>query len=454
MKKIITIILSISVFSFSAHAQSVYELSFTLPNNAETLKCDAFFIDYNDGKGNLRVRFKTAAAKDSALVDFEAIEELVTAGPGCTNGDWIYYKLTKPKFIESTDPGISFPKYICLVKDTASGLFEPKGFTNSATDCNSDLVKFSKISTLEQNDMTKEFVLSYFKPYDVFYRNIFVTNTAKALTTSERNVKLYLLIVANVTDELIGTANRKGMDDAIKFFGKVKDFLGIGTFVYETVTDEGFTKQTVLNKINSFITPGDKDIVVFYYAGHGFRQPRDGRPGPYIDLRDLVKDKNKKYLENSLSMEDIRDMIKRKGARLNLILSDCCNDNVTSTNPMAVDAAVSGKKGMFDVFWSTNKCRDLFLNAMPTTIMATAASPYQLAISNAQFGGYFTNFLFSTLESNLSLANRSSSISWTNIFDQVKSQTLTKSGRTWCNTEKTVVCNRQRPFENIRYGRF
>jgi hypothetical protein len=454
MKFFLPLLLFLFTVTLSASAQSVYDLSFNYQHNTEQIAYKAFFIDYNDGNCNIRLRFKSPAGNVSILVDIDATEEIAALNPACAGIERIYYKLKVPKFIESNDPGIKFPAYFCLKKDTVSGLYEPMGVTNSSAGCNTDVVKFSKVVVLDQKELTKEFVLTYFKPYDFFYRNLFVTNNSKDLTTSERNVKLYLLFVANVTDELIGAANSKDMYDAIKFFGKVKDFLGIDAFVYDSVTRNDFNKKTVLNKINSFLTPGPKDIVVFYYAGHGFRQPRDGRPGPYIDLRDLVKDKKKKYLENSLSMEDIRDIIRKKGARLNLVLSDCCNDNVTSTNPMAEEPAISGKKGLFHIFWNTQKCRDLFLNATPATILATAASPYQLAVSNAVFGGYFSNFLINTLETNLSLANKNPKLTWDDAFEQVKKQTQTKSGRTWCNEAKTVKCNRQLPFVTSMYGRF
>lgn len=452
MKKILPLIVLTLSICLSATAQSIYELSFDYPSNNKLVSYKAIFIDYNDGKGQARLTFTAPSSNEQILVDFDVAEE--TPNPFCNTPDRIYYKLQNPKFIESTDRGTNLPAYICFKQETASGLYEPMGIAASLGDCNTDVVKFSKISVLQQADLTKEFVLTYFKPYDLFYRNIFVTNNSKDLTTTERNVKLFLLFVANVTDTLIGTANSKDMYDAIKFFGKVKDFLGINTFIYDSVTRNNFNKQTVLTKINSFLTPGNNDIVVFYYAGHGFRQPKDGRPGPYIDLRDLIVDKKKKYLDNSLSMEDIVDLVRKKGARLNLILSDCCNDSVTKTNPIVKEAALSGKKGMFDLFWNTQKCRALFLSANPTTILATAASPFQLAISNADFGGYFSNHFINTLETNLSLANKSSKLTWDDIFAQTKQQTETKAGRTWCDDAKTVKCNRQRPYVNIMYGRF
>ncbi len=450
MKKILPVILFLLATCLSATAQSVYELSFTYPSNNSPVPYKALFIDYNNGKGQTRLKFTAPNSTDSLLVNFDVTEEISEMPPLCNSDERIYYKLQNPKYIpDTTNPGISFPAYICFKKDITSGVYEPMGVAASATDCTTDVQKFSKVTVVDKKDLTKEFVLNYFKPNDVFYKSIFVTNNSKDLTTSERDVTLYLLFVANVTDTIIGVANSKNMYDAIKFFGKVKDFLGIYNFVYDTITRNNFNKQTVSQKIDA-LKPRTRDIVVFYYAGHGFHQDRDTRIGPCIDLRDLVVDKKKKYQDNSLCMEDIATSIKNKGARLNLIISDCCNATVDATNPIAREAALSGKKGIFDQFWNTQKCRSLFLNATPNTILAGAAVPGHLAVSNPVFGGYFSNFFISTLETNLSLLSTNPKLTWDDVFNQVKPQTEKKARRTWCDDAKTIKCNRQMPFYEYR----
>jgi len=450
MKKILLVIFPLLLTGTLVYAQTVYEFSFTYENNNIRNDYKAFFIDNNDGTGKMRLKF--FATGDTILADFDVKEEFVENNGLCKNGDRIYYRLQNPKFIESKNPGINLPGYICFKKELVSGFYEPAGIADNPADCKSDLLKFNSISSINQEAMTKEFVKTYFKEYEPFYRSLFITNNKKALTTSEQNTKLYLLFIANVTDLEIGIADRKSMNEAINLFRKVKEFLGISAFIFDTVTGVNFNKQTVLNKINTFLTPGPNDIVVFYYAGHGFRMPKDGKPGPYIDLRDVVLDRFKRYQDNSLSTEDILVMIRKKGARLNLIIGECCNDTITKTNPMVKEPPLAGKKGGFGMNWSTKNCRDLFLNATPTTILAAAASPYQLAISNSEFGGYFSTFFRNALEINLGYAK--TNVNWEAIFEQSKQQTETKASRTWCNDEKTVKCNRQRPFTNIIYGRF
>lgn len=448
MKKMFAVILPLFFTVSAANAQTVYEFSFVYPANQ--VFYNAFFIDNNDGTGKLRLKF--IVAENTILASFEVKEEFSENNGLCKNGDRLYFRLQNPTYIESKDPGIVLPSYLCFTKDASTGLFEPAGVADDPADCRKDLIKFSKVSILNQPGLTKELVLNYFKVYEPFYRSLFVTNNPKALTTSEYNTKLFLLAVSNVTDPKIGIADRKGMEETISLFRKIKEFLGISAFIYDTVTGRNFNKQTVLNKINTFLTPGSNDIVVFYYAGHGFRMPKDGRPGPYIDLRDVELDRAKRYQDNSLSTEDILVMIKNKGARLNLVLGECCNDTITKTNPMVKEPPLAGKKGGFGINWSAQNCRDLFLNATPTSILAAAASPYQLAISNSDFGGYFSTFFRNALETNLGFGKTNAK--WEDIFNQARQQTETKAGRTWCNDEKTIKCNRQRPVTNIMYGRF
>jgi hypothetical protein len=452
MKRTFIIIFSLLICFEFLQAQTVYEFSFTHSAGNNALVYKAFFVDNNDGSGKLRLKFANPAGVDSVLVDYEVKEEYAENKPGCNTANLLYYNLKNPKFIESNDPGVSLPLFLCFKQDMASGLYEPAGIANVVPGCNTEIINFSKVTAIDQKDLTREFVLNYFKVYEPFYRNQFVTNNSKALTTSEQNTKLYLLFVSNVTDPLIGVADRKAMNEAISLFRKIKDFLGISEFIYDTLTGPNFKKEVVLKKINSFLKPGPNDIVVFYYAGHGFRMPKDNRPGPYIDLRDVVLDQFKRYQDNSLSTEDIKDMIRKKGARLNLIISESCNDTITKTNPMVKEPPMAGKKGGLGMNWSTQNVRDLFLNAMPTTILIAAASPYQLAISNADFGGYFSSFFRNNLEIHMGYSK--TKVKWETIVEETKKQTETKAGRTWCNDEKTIKCNRQRPFTNISYGRF
>ena len=441
MKNLSALIFSFFLFVVSAKAQSVYELSFTYPAGNTSIEYKACFVDAADGKGKVRLRFAAPGIPDSILAELDAVEELPDLNAGCINSGRVYYKLQNPKYIESKDPGITFPKYFCFQKDAANGFFEPYGIANSSADCKAELVKFSNIAFIEQQSLTKDFVLKYFKPYDLFYRNLFITNNPKSLTTNEKNVRIFLLVVANVDDPKIGPADRKNMYDAIAFFGKIKQFLGIGDFIYDTITGNRLTKKNVENAIKTFYAPaGPNDIVVFYYNGHGFRKPTDGKPGPYIDLKDK---NNWRIMEASASLEDIYATIRKKRARLSLVLGECCNALITDTNPLAEPPAV---KKSFGINWSTENCRNLFLNSTPISILGAAASPSMLAASNNNFGGFFSFFFRTALETHFSFAK--TAVTWDQVFKQTAEQTKYKADRTYCDNVTKKLCN-QLPYYRI-----
>jgi len=441
MKKILSSFFLFFLIAVTSEAQSVYELSFTFPAGNSTVEYKGCYVDAADGKAKLRLWFMAPGSTDSILTELDAAEELPDMNSGCINTDRIYYKLKNPRYIESKDPGIVLPGYFCFQKDAATGLFEPYGITSSSEDCNGEPAKFSHIAFIDQQSLTKDFVLTYFKPYDLFYRNLFVTNNPKDLTTFERSVKIYLLIVANVDDPKIGPADRKNMNDAIAFFGKVKEFLGIADFIYDTITGRRLTRQNVLNAVNTFFAPaGSNDIVIFYFNGHGFRKPTDGRPGPYIDLKD---ERNFRIMEASASMEDIYATIRAKRARLSLVLSECCNALITDTNPLAEPPAV---KKSFGINWSTENCRNLFLNKTPMSILGAAASPSMLAASNNNFGGFFSYFFRTSLETHFSFAK--TAVNWDQVFKQTAEQTKYKADRTYCDNVTKKKCN-QLPYYRI-----
>ncbi len=442
MKKLLTLTFLFFLIVAEAKAQSVYELSFTFPAANTTVDFKACYVDAADGKAKVRLRFTAPGKPDSLLLaELDAVEEFPDINTGCINSNRVYYILKNLKFIEGRDPGIILPKYFCFQKDAATGFFEPYGIANSSADCNAELVKFSNIAFINQQSLTKDFVLKYFKPYDLFYRNLFVTNNPKALTTNEKNVRIFLLIVANVDDPKIGPADRKNMYDAIAFFGKIKQFLGIGDFIYDTITGRRLTKQNVENAVNTFYAPaGPNDILVFYYNGHGFRKPTDGRPGPYIDLKDK---NNWRIMEASASLEDIYVTIRKKRARLSLVLGECCNALITDTNPLAEPPAV---KKSFGINWSTENCRNLFLNSTPMSILGAAASPSMLAASNNNFGGFFSFFFRTALETHFSFAK--TAVTWDQVFKQTAEQTKYKADRTYCDNVTKKLCN-QLPYYRI-----
>ncbi len=125
-------------------------------------------------------------------------------------------------------------------------------------------------------------------------------------------------------------------------------------FVPKMIFGKEFSKINVDNAINA-ISPGPADIVVFYYSGHGFSNIKDKYSFPYLDLRD--KSFQTYGGAYTLNIEDIYNRIRAKGARLNLVFSDCCNSDPSQSSIITSDVAGTRSSS---IGWNINNCKALF----------------------------------------------------------------------------------------------
>jgi hypothetical protein len=454
------------LINLAAFNQSVYDVRFKTDAVAESGTYNALFVRYDDGTGLIRLKYTPGSGKDSMLVEMNVQEQYEDIGADNLPDNMLFYKLLNPEFIYGSGNSNFKPFLICFKLDSISGMYEPLGIISAAAfnDTNKKtfeivdegglntgiqknvkmIIPFISVDFIDNKDLTKNLVLQYFTAKDDFYKNLFGPGT-RGLTTEERNTRMILLAVANIKDSLIGNACLMDMNRMVESFREIAFFLGI-KFEYITVSGNSYNKKMVEDAIKS-ITPNSNDIVVFYYSGHGFRKANDKRPFPYIDLRPVP---DKTYMVNSLNMEDIFTSIKKKGARFNLVLSDCCNTEVTATN--AVSPPIPQKRGP-GITWSTENCRALFLNPRPMSVLATAADAGQRATSNNKFGGFFSYFFKESVENNFSYFK--ANVNWTQLLTDVKKQTAFKADHTYCDRPfiPANICV-QYPNYKIQYGRF
>ncbi len=423
MKTIFIACVFLFVIASPAKAQTTYEFSFMVKDAAVSIPAKAFLVDYGDGNGIARIKFKTLRSSDSSLIDYKVSQEITDTMSGCVNIERLYFNLERKQLISGSDSGITLPKYICFTKDKESDLYEPFGFSYAIDNCGATVTAFSAIRYLETKDLSKEFVLGYFNIYESFYKSLFLTKT-KDLTVSERSVKMYLLVVANTFDDSIGSACAKDMRRTVKFFTDIKDFLGI-QFEYDTIAGKNYNLGNVEKGIDRLKRAGPNDIVVFYYSGHGFRTRADSRYPPYIDLRPNYKE-NPNNL-NSKSLADIYDKINKMPARLKLVFSDCCNDTISSYSVKG--KAPSRTKG-FALSGSTQNAADLFLNKSKISVLATGANVGQLSICNDDFGGFFSYNLWQSIEKQIGFLNVNAS--WDKIKVETSTNTKKLSNRVEC----------------------
>ena len=446
----------------ASSSQSVYSFQFNFNTADNSITYHAFMLRNNDGSGLLRIRYQPIAGAEDILIEMDTDEEYARDRAGLEDTNTLAIKAINPRFIIGDNRSkYNLPVFI-FKYNPASDFFDPSGVTNSETDINMPAVTSFSWQLMEGTGLNKSFVSQFFSPDEDFYTNLFKPVT-KGLSPLEKNIQLHLLIVADTLDESIGSACAKDIVRAVETFKALTGYLGIKYFT-KIICGKEYSKKNVLGAIDA-LKPGpnpNNNIVVFYYTGHGFRIPEKLRPFPNLKLKNFKTDirnfrdsaswRKQSRLDNiiyTLNMEDVFTMIRKKGARFNLVMSYCCNNDIFGTN---AKGAKPGKTKGSGVEWNEDNIRTLFLNKSPMSILATAAESGQKATSNDNFGGFFSYFFKQSMESYCSKLKTSPT--WDLIFQDTRVQTTNKANHTYCDKPyiPANICQ-QTPSYRIIFGR-
>jgi len=290
-------------------------------------------------------------------------------------------------------------------------------------------------------------VSQFFTEEEDFFKNM-TEPGSRAITNlspAEKKMKIHLLIVSNTNDPSIGKGCEFDTKRVRLMFDSIRRFIGI-SMQTTVIAGKTYNKETVQKAIKA-LNPDPNDIVIFYYTGHGFRKPEDKRIYPYIDLRPKP---DKTYNVNSLNILDVFDEIrtKPKAARLNLIISDCCN---TLPETKKANAKVIGEfRGINE--WSEANCRKLFLDPTPVSVLITAADENQTAACDTTAGSLFTIFFKAALDDHMSKSKKN--VSWEQVVKATKDNVSFKSAHTYCRRPFTPenIC-KQDPIPKLVPGR-
>jgi hypothetical protein len=407
-----------------AAAQSVYHLQYNFNTAADTTSYTSFLLLNNNGSGLMKIKYKDPVSGQDVLVQRQTEEQYLLQQDGIEDTNTLLVR-SIPNGNDQTafaDPVIIFRL------NPATGYFEPAGISKDQHDPVILPATFFKASLLEQKELKKEFVLQFFNKNEEFYTSLFRPRT-RGFSPAEKNIKFHLIVVGDIEDSTIGPACNKDLQRTVETFDSLRRYLGITGFITTTIAGKELSKTNVLKAVET-LAPAANDIVVFYYSGHGFRTVGENRAYPNMKLKTFHTNR-KDVLDNSLNIEDIFVAIKNKGARFNLVMSDCCNDDILSTN---ISGTKPGKTRGSGIEWSENNVRALFLDKKPVSILVTAALSGQRAASHRNFGSFFSYFFKTSLED---YASRSkNNVSWEQLLQETKKQTILKANRTYCAEPK------------------
>ena len=155
-------------------------------------------------------------------------------------------------------------------------------------------------------------------------------------------------------------------------------------------------------------------------------------PKSLVDRHDINK--------NSLPLEDVYKYILKLGARVNIVLADCCNEKINSKVPVGGDIMVLRGGGYNTTAQSLNLYNviALFFPKITTSIIASSTQPNQLALGNPNLGGFFTHYFNAILEKSLYSYEKSSS--WLGILAAAKEKARVQALTGVCGPSNSDRC--------------
>lgn len=417
-------------FGFSqTDAQSIYYFHYRSPTFDEPdLGINMLLTVYPNGTAEARIKYQKPQHADIYLADILLADSIISFSSKDHNPDktLIAYEITH---MLDKDPSF-LPPIIGFRKKGVENesYYEPENIFIFKNDVAVKAEIVEQI-TFSVENLSREIVESFYNAEEAFVENLFAPRS-RSLNAGEKKVKIHLLIVANTDDPNIGKSSRQDMFNISGYFTNLAETLGIA-IERKTIWGRSFSKKAVEDLIKN-LKPGTNDIVIFYYTGHGFRRPEDTGKFPRMVLSNNYTMQT--LQKNSLSVEDIYRQIVGKGARLNLVLSDCCNEKIE--NPPATGNEILTTKSI-GLPVNIDNFRALFFAPQKNNILVTSADIDQLASGNPTVGGFFSWHFRASLENHLSPLKQN--ITWAQVLNDARINTARQALTARC-FETRVRC--------------
>lgn len=246
----------------------------------------------------------------------------------------------------------------------------------------------------------KDFVSVFFTEDDEFYKYLY-GERLRANSLIARKERFFLIVVANTNDPKIGITSKRDLESITELFSTLSSNLGM-RIITTTISGNDFSKGNVEAALKNLKNqkPSKEDIVIFYYSGHGFRYSNDKSVYPRMSLR---ANGSLPLSKNNLEVESVYNQIVKLGARLNIVINDCCNNDIGAINPEGGTILRTRFSGFNTTAQSLNleNCNALFFAKEKTSIIVSSAEKKQLASGNPDLGGFFTYYFKTILEQGL-----------------------------------------------------
>lgn len=288
-------------------------------------------------------------------------------------------------------------------------------------------IKASSYRVIEKGKVTEGFLRQYFYSKEEELKTLKkVLEVGEGNANPNRFITLHLIIAANTKITDIGEGCAVDKRNVTKEFETIAKTLGVTLKKYY-ISDDNFNKANALETLNG-LSPNGSDIVVFLYRGHGYRYSDQSETWPQMDLRSSNYTPISK--STTLGFMEAFNMIRKKGAGLNIALADCCNNDIGINRKTETELEALAERGTYD----KQKLEQLFLKSKGN-IISCAASPGEYSWVNTKRGGFYTLSFIQALRYETGNKNNGE-VTWKNVMDR----TIASANR---KTERCKECTKQ-----------
>ncbi len=394
------------IIPFAGRTQILYKVSFHDKNFS---RYEGLMVYFNESRGYMRIGYYSSDNRYHVVnVDYKSYT-------GTYNDGSTYFFMTgsNPKFITENSKDQQYnPDYFIWVKDRYEERWGLPSTTDDPKLSQASLIPVDSFYQVEPYTVSESFLRKFFwnnEPEFFALKKICGLDNGKTPTVTPTvntySAKLHLIIVANTLIGDIGASCIADRDKLDYEFSSISEVLGLAYRKY-VVDGTNFNKANLQATLD-VVRPGANDIVVFVYRGHGFRWDNQTDAYPMMDLR--VSNYIPISTTNSQSLSSVYSALKMKGARLNIVLADCCNNKIGVTQMTANSFLNLQADNRPDI----SKLKKLFMNARGSLISA-AAKEGEYSWANP-LGGFYTLSFIQALKEKIGYMN-TGTYSWNDII--------------------------------------
>ena len=436
-------------------AQVFWQFQWKTVKSGKSLLVDGLLVQLEDRSGFIRLNYLDDE-KQTHLVEINLQPEYLLNTKGKLDSNFLAQPLGTSKQLLGN--GTSALDNQCLLFKTNTNIDNLMPSHFGVLDGTGRLVNTSSLNSkkqLEENMLLEPLLVKFFLKNEPLYKNYTTAKTRGGFFAGKPIPTMHVIIVADVIDADIGKGCKVDQTKLSQVYISIAQKLRVRLDTIYLVNDT-YGKEAIQRTLED-LKPGKDDMVLFHYTGHGFNREDSLDPYPNIFLvPDAQRDSWKKMTDpesqeqglrvNTLSIQEIYQTIIAKGARLNIVFSDCCNTNYKLKN-IPINDLSGTSRGFTNLY--PDYCKKLFLDEK-VNILATAVKKGEQAASHPTKGSLFTNYYLQIISSYLSPAYNGSieEVNWNAVIQGTEKKTKETAPSIYNTTTKSPF--KMTPFSKIQ----